>query len=335
MSLVKDIEELQKHISVESSTEMDSVTPLIDEAEEQYIVPAIGITLYETLLQRVEDDDATADQEKLLTKILKALAPLSYFVGLAEANTRISDLGLHTASTNDKERLMKWQFDNLSISLNRRGMMALDRLYVYLETKTNADWYTTWTASDAYTAHKDLLVNTAVIFNRYVELQSNRWFFIQLRPWLRAAEKNMIAPAISIAFYDVIKTAWKNNTTSAEQKTAIAKMQECISYMAYSLALKDPGFIQELIIIKSSSREQVEAQRNSLSQYEQQSDLYLNLATNALNDLKIYLNATASNSVFAEYFGSDQYTNPTPVADEPTGIDRRTKNGESNTSFFF
>lgn len=332
MKLIKDLEELKKYMPVDQNTSMDTIESSVTDAEDRYLMPALGDTVFNNLADGVEADDLTADEEALLEYCLKALAPLAYYIGLPELNVRMGDNGLHTAASSDVERLPKWMFDNLQIALCKRGFAALDRLYLYLEKGDGKDWYDDWKDSDAYSNYKDLLLNSAATLNEYVEAGFSRWFFMQLITWIKATERQMLVDTLGPAFFDELKEAFAEDDTDEYQDKLITYLQECISYMAYSKALSDPVFVQNLIVVNSTNRDQVEDQRSRIDDFKQQAQEYENLAQAALNRAINYLNKNASETIFTTWFESDLYK---AVDGSEGSFDERNNNQTSNGTFFF
>lgn len=332
-TLVKNIATLKDYINVEGSTKLPSISPSIVNAERNYIKKVLGATVYANLIDGVKNNNLTTDEALLLPEVLMALAPLAYYTGSPVQQVRSGDTGLHTSQSDSVERLTKWMYDEFRTQLLIDGYNALDNLYLYLEATTGADWYAAWAASDAFTTYKALFVNTASIFNQHVAIKNSRWLFSVMVPMLGNTETFFIEPALGTSFFDDLKTKWKNNNGSTLEKQVIAMLQKCISLMCYSKALRDPMFVNELIVVTATKTENVKAP--DVKAYEALSEEYKTMAESLLNKTIAFLNTEASPTVLIPYYESELYADP-DAQEVQTSLDQaRPGNKDAKGSFFF
>lgn len=331
--LIKDLDTLKKYIAVESSVK--TILPTTVEAEEQYIIPAIGRELYDALTDGVTNNDLSDDYLELLDKVLQALAPLSYHIGLPELNVRTSDKGLHNSTTQTQERAAKWQFDYMNYNLLRRGMAALDRLFIYLEKSTEKDWYEQWSESEAFTTYKQHIVNRADVMQKIGQapIANSRWLFLNMLPSMGTVESAFIFPAIGEEFYAELAAAYNPDEEDTVIKKANTLLIKTVSQLTYGLSLRNPAFLQEMIVVTSSTSEQIAALKADLEKFNVLADKHENYANGYLNELKSHLDSNASSTVFATYFLSSYYT-PPAVSSNSSFEERRPNNKSANGSFF-
>lgn len=332
-TLVKDIAKLKEFISAEGSTKLPTVSPAITNAERNYIKKVLGTTVYDNLLDGVENDNLTTDEAALLNEVLMALAPLAYYLGTPIQQVRFGDTGLHTSQSNDKERLTKWMYDEFRLQLLIDGHNAIDNLYQYLEATTGADWYADWSGSDSFTTYKTLFVNSAKVFAEHVTIKNCRWLFTLMLPMLGNTEEFFIEPATGKDFFDYLKTKWSADNGSADEKEAIRRLQKCIALMCYAKSLRDPLFVNELVVVTATKVENVKTP--DVKAYEALSKEYMEMAESMLNKTIAWFNEEATITTFQTFFESEKYVDPTTV-ENVTSLDQaRPGNKDAKGSFFF
>lgn len=330
MALITTIDQLKQYLPVEKSTFPSTFIPDVERAEEIYIKKITGQGVYDL----IATGSPTADALALLSKVRAALAPLAYQLLVPKLNVRVSDKGIHTSESTDKERAMKWMVDDLRNQLLIDGYNALDRLLEYMESKTTDDWYATWAASSEFASYKQYFLNKASVFQQHVNINGNRWLFAQMFPLIGNTETFFIEPAIGETFTATLKAKHLDNSGTTDEKNAIAKIQQCCALFVYSKALRDPNFLNELIVVTATRSDDIRKQENSLAHYFRLADDYENMAQGMLNKLRAFLNANASPTVFADFYESDLYQDPEEQG-SVSNFRKRSNNDSSETSFFF
>lgn len=331
--LVKDIATLKQFIAAEGSSSLAVQKPAIAQVERNYIQKVLGDAVYANLIDGVENNDLTADEELLLNEVMLALAPLSYYTGSPVQQVRFGDRGLHTSQSDSTERLTKWMYDEFRTQLLIDGYNALDNLFLYMEKQTGADWYEDWTESDAYTTYMALFVNSAKIFDDHVKIKASRWLFAYMVPMLGNTETFFIIPAISKELSDDLKTKCAAGAGTALEKELIVQIQKCIAMMCYSKSLRDPMFVNELIVVTATKTENVKAP--DVKAYEALSEEYKTMAESLLNKLVETLNAEASPTVLIPFYESENYVDPDTAEDQTSFDEARPGNKQAKGSFFF
>lgn len=326
MALIETTAVLKEYLAVDASNFPTTFLPSIKRAEESFIKKATGTGVYALITAANPTPDALA----LRDKARAALAPLAYCAMLPLLNVRAGDKGLTTSSTQTSEQARKWMVDDMRNQLLIDGYNALDGLYEHLESNTTADWYNTWKGSDAYTEYKQYFVNRAAIMQQYAHIKGSRWLYMQLLPGMQNVETFYILDTIGSAFFNDLKTKFRDETANSDEQYVIQSIQQIVSMIAFAEGLCNPAFVNEYAIIMASRSEDLKDGANSRD-YSKLADGYMNRAQALINRLSAYLNANASPSVFTSYYGSEQYdagsTGSSRLAD-------RTNNDSSNGSFF-
>jgi hypothetical protein len=330
--LFTEIKDLKEHISVDLAQKLGTVKPSITRAEKKYLVKILGKDLYETLASKQQENTLSDHESALLMQCLPALAYLSYYLGLPTQNTRFTDSGLHTSSSPDKERLPKWHYDELRLSLLHQGHDDIDTLYQYMEAATDADWFEDWQESSAFSQFKQLFIQSATQFSEHVNINESRWLYTQMKATIKNCELLYLKPSLGNAFFDELKTNIKEGL-SEEEESIMPLLQNALAHFSYSSALVDPLFRQELVntgtlkndaINATGSANNNSAFESLAKDYEAKGHLFMKMAVEEIN-------AMASASVFTTFFESDKYKNPEPLPSEMP----RFANDEAKGSFFF
>lgn len=284
----KTLEELQQCVKVNADTTVESLTPYIAIAQEKYLPTYLGTTLYNSLLNYYNDDNAVdnADYNGILPYIQRALANYALYHATDHFNVYFGDSGFTTAASNNmvpasKERVALYKQSCLDLAHE-----GIEQLLNYLElNKTDFD---EWVQSSASTINTRFTLRTAVQYSNFVDINNSRLVFIKIWPHLDRALEQIIYPNISKDLYDRLNT----DLTSPADDNYIAllpKVNSLLAFYSYSYYLQATQ--GEAMVIA----------------------LYNNYGAAKLKELVDYLIANATN--YPEYANSPQFT-----ANSPKGL---------------
>ena len=324
MALITQISELQQFTNAMSlATLPDDFAPSLNTIEDSVITDIIGAPQLATLRAAyiasipptspvVPMPGPLQDLWNAVNKVSVPLAVIDY-INNTMASTSAAGTAESSGAQTGSARL--WVTVQKKENLQKNAQRATDNLYEFLEA--NSANYTDWTASDQYTEYKELLVQTTKQFDAIVGIGKSRMLFKRLRPSIAEAEKMFIIPLIGQPFYDALITALKG-TPTAEQTQAVKMLREVIVRLAMSRTPMPLMFDENgVYYISTDSANTGEAisrnpSRNAIN--EQTMDGYkiqLKLTAQGFLDVAIkYLNATASSTIFPEYFNSSLYSSP-------------------------
>lgn len=322
MALITTVAELQQFSNAMSlATFPDDFAPSLNTIEDSVITDIIGAAQLATLQTAYDllvgiDHTPMGDAlSTLWTKVNKVSVPLAIIDFINNTMAGTSAAGTAEATANGIASARMWVTVQKKENLQRNAQRAIDNLYEFLEA--NKGDYAGWTASDQYTEFKELLVQTTKQFNSIVGIGKSRQLFIRLRPSISEAEKMYIVPLIGQPFYDVLIAALKA-APDANQVKAIQALREAVVRLAMARTPLPLMFDEHgVYYISTNAADTGEAisrnpSRNAIN--EQTMDSYkvqLRIAGEGfLAAAKKYLNATASDSIFHEYFVSPLYTDP-------------------------
>lgn len=258
--LVNTTEEIRAYVPTSVYSGDQSLLTLMEETEENILVPILGRKLYDKVCadyeQAVEEyggvTAAYVDKEKLTPEIRLIRLCQSPVVYIALANST----GILTVSLNDGGGLNQVytdgydKADEKAVSRFERdayfkGRRGLDRLLIFLEEDACSEdpvFAALWRESRYFYLQGDLLFTTAIEMNRYLDIGESREKFIALLPDVRYCQNAYIAPEIG---EDLTEALVKWSTRSLESdlftgegKDAVnAVWQKAVDKLRMTLAL--------------------------------------------------------------------------------------------------
>ena len=326
--LINNIADLKKFITVDASVEITSVMPYIQQSEQRYIIKVLGPALYKTL------DDAyaastrtnmpeplTDDLMALWTQVNMANANFAWYLYFPIANIRISEKGLVTSSTQETQQITKWMFDEAYLTLKRSAYNAIDGLYNFLAAGNvpapdTPSWYAAWSSGPGFSDYVDLFVNTAEVFSNLTPINNSRWMYTQMRSHLKRAEQLYARDFIGAAFFDHLKSVFKDGSADSDEKVVIQSLQDILSLMAYSMAITDPNIRQEITVVEGSQMDNIpsvgsnRADVDNRTSFDRVANKYASQAGQLMDQLRNFLNATATTAIYPLYYTSPLYVDP-------------------------
>lgn len=316
MPLINTIQEVRDAGVKVNFINEDSQIADITNAELMYIKPVLGKNLYEAL------SNAPGDEPDLLAKVQRALAPLAYFIDLANIQSQITDRGLATSQSENMTAAHKWEYEAARDSLEVKGCFALEELLGYL-SDPDVTANLNWTIPDEY----NLIFKTGIEFNKYFPLYQPYRTFFNLRPVLSQVQDQYIIATIGEDFFIEMrdlqlpadKTAWTDD--EKKQNAALQLIKKAAAYYTIAKAvdqlpvkISNNGFTVTLRDAMDKPNPQEQSAPNTQLFNLQKSAM---LSADAyMLQLSEYLNTNAGDTLFATYKNSSYYK--APVAEDDT-----------------
>ena len=236
--------------SVQESAQ--SILTLAEDAEETYLLPVLGRELFnhvDELYQQV-----SLDQDWLLPKNTKGTPPEERLIRLCQEvvvymtlannaglfSVSMNDAGLNTPSSQGYEEADEKRIDRFVKDAFKKGHRAIDRLLLFLEEDavTGDRLFTElWKSSRYFYHNHDTLFTTSVEFNRYVNIDGSREWFVKLLPDVRFCQDTFLAPQVGYELMGAL-LAYNIGTKPDDLKEADAKVWDlAIGKLKQALAL--------------------------------------------------------------------------------------------------
>ncbi len=219
--LFNNIEDLKKFIPVGKNFRMDDLKPILEnDSEPQVLVPLIGQALYDDLNTKVSKAEVTVTGK--LAEVLKRcryiIANHAMNAFVPSGRVTITNGGVVVSISDDTRSASAEQIGTLREQYEKNISNGIEDLYKYLEDNMSDAVLDLWKNSDAFTLQRSNFINTAVLFNQYVFISSNRTLFQKLRPIMSDVEQEKLIPVLGQDFYDTLKTKIKNGTLTSDEK---------------------------------------------------------------------------------------------------------------------
>lgn len=243
MALITTIPELKKYLSIDGNASMDSLRPFIDQAEQLFVKDLLGqafydyyLPLYITSMQ--EGGTAlSADNARLLPYIQRCLAFYTQMLAIPNLAVTFGDMGTRQHRADNSDAAPRWLQEKLQFNALKFGDTHADALLAFLEANASVSVYSQWYGSTAYTRSNGLIVYSATIASKHIDINDSRRVYLKLRSKIRDIETRIIPKLIGQAQYDDLVTDIKANTLSDEYKALIEKLEPVIARRALHLQL--------------------------------------------------------------------------------------------------
>jgi len=310
--LIDNLSQVLSAASVNVSNTIENWFPYIEEAQETFIKPVLGIGLYEQLqdamaLDPVPPDDGTTLENlaKLLEMVRKPLALYALWLGADEFGVSVSSQGIQVIETQTHKTAPQYRVQNLKENWIRRANTALDLVLKFLDE--HREDYPAYICQDS-----DLFIRNTLEFNSEVDIRESRRVFVALKPVIRSVERKYIRPALSAELFDELKQVLQSNAEmSKEQKALMDLIRPALAHLTISRALMeisidvlDWGIFDTAgnTFANVSSKQASNKDRISIMAETNQRD-----GEAELKALQQLLDETASETVYPLYFHSSRY----------------------------
>lgn len=185
-------EEFKQYLPVNVNTSFDTLAPAIGDAEEKYIRPLLGDTLFSSLAAYYAGGD-TSDETKnrVIARIQSAVLRAAYYENFALLAVTFSDTGVQDA--NGEYRAYRYQVESARDTLGRQAFEHLQLLYDELAASN----LRSWAADDPYNpVRTGSLFPTPREFFATVDMLPDYRLFARLRPQLTTSEQVSLAYVI-------------------------------------------------------------------------------------------------------------------------------------------
>lgn len=313
MTLILNAKRVRNYVIV-SSANNDSAVPKQRGAENDYIIPIVGQELFDTLETEAATDPA--DPSPLLDLAMNALAFLMYFKALPLIHAQITDMGIVNTATEKQTVVYRYQYENLREVLEEEGLAALERLLSFLIE--HQEDFPEWTGSEVYERLNSNLIKTGTDFNSLFHIYNPHRTFYTIQPLIQEVEDQYLVAKLGAAFFEELRDA----VTLDDNQTYVIKLlrqaEANLAIFKASIKLSVKVSAEGFTVMLSRNPDRADqgeenappAQlRNLQQQCEVDGNAYLKTAMN-------FIQANASNTVFATFFNSPLYKDPTIKKDD-------------------
>lgn len=213
------------------------------QAERKYLKPILGTDLYDALndAYTAEPSTLTEEQTKLLDYVQPSLVNLTLWMYTDKGNVEVSDSGIHINVTETRKAAFEWQVKRLRDSYLKRGADGLDDLLLFLE-ENEAD-YADWTDSDAQVEAREIFVQSAKNFQKYVNINSSRMTYTALLPIMRRIQEDRVRAVIGDDLYDELAGQVTDGAVSVDNEKLMRYIRPAMAHLSYAEGLDELAVI--------------------------------------------------------------------------------------------
>ena len=331
--LIDNLSQVLTAASINVSNSIENWFPYIGEAQETFIKPVLGGTLYQQLQETANPIVREPEQKPvdthlfdLLEMIRKPLALYALWLGADEFGVSISSQGIQVIETPTHKTAPQYRVQNLKENWIRRANTSLDLVLKFLDEHKGD--YPGFDPQDA-----DLFIRGTLEFNSEVDIRESRRVFVSLKPVIRSVEKKYIRPTLSAELFDELKEAWQLDEalTTAQLnlldliRPALAHLTIARALIEISIDVLDWGIFDTAgnTFANVSSKQASNKDRIAIMAEANQRD-----GEAELKALQQFLDETASDDVYPAYFHSGRYVG------KANAMQRNEFINKSDNSFF-
>lgn len=290
---------------LQKSMDFKTIEPFVATAERRFIATAIGKDFFEYLCGT---PDAKYNTIKGLA--IKATAWYAYFLALPHLRIVSGDLGVMMNQPSRTTMAPKWAHVDLLASTSENADAALEDLLEELNSLP-ATGYDEWTTSNGHDANRVRIIRNATQLTQHLPVvQNRRRTYLALRFYLDKAEDTIAREVCTDVVFDALKAkyATDQDNLTTEEKRLLTLIADLIAPYALYRAIPSLRLRVEADGLYVQTIDDA-MQNQSPSTYpavdELRKDL-LNTYKEAETALVKYLDATATESLFAGYYAKKQ-----------------------------
>lgn len=327
MALIKTIAEIKEVLPKFIPNNLDSkVLPAFDQAEYKYLVPIVGVELYNSIVTKYNGNTLTADDQVLIKRMRLVVCANVFRDEQAFGYLTLTENGIKKFQAKDTTEVRKWEYEKLEAALTATAADGTETLLQYLFEKKPQ----LWLDSDVYKSINQLLIKTGAEFSGYYRLFQPARTFFAIRTQLKDVQQLYINEGIGS---DLLKHLMELVDPSLQLKNYISYIKSALCYLTikeccaqFSVQFSDAGFT---VLNAAMNADLENAGRNSadaqalqlkMDSCDSRGQDFLNLARAELSKYYQSTDASADFKAAFEKGPLKDYTNP---ADRPTGNERR------------
>ncbi len=218
---------------INTTIELDSISPTIYDAARRHLVPWLGLEFYEELVTAAAGTPNAA-QTALLPYIRKALALLTMYEYSKVGKIEFGETGLHRVETDTRKSAFRYQEKEYVESMLEHGYDALEQMLLFLDREQAT--YTDWRDSEEGQAHLSALLNYAQDFRRLTSHQCDRYTFEALRPIIADIEVWGAEKLLPAEFWEGFKERHLEGSLTVAEKEVRKYMRQAFARRALEQA---------------------------------------------------------------------------------------------------
>jgi|GEM_PF-820775 len=223
MRIITTIDEVQDHIPVQMTSEIEVIKPFLSNIERSFLKKLIGINQLKALIivyeaaYSVYKDLSESDREnkrpidfiededirEAVDLAQKLVVGIGYHNAVPILSVKIGSSGIQVFSNTDTKQAFNWQVEDVKASLLDIGYEAIEELLTHLEE--SPDKFSEYIDSPEYISNEEFLINNATEFSKYFEIKNSRFVFSSISYLIRRIEMQVVKPLLGANFFSLLK----------------------------------------------------------------------------------------------------------------------------------
>ena len=237
------LEEVRKYIPVSAATSFVNISPFIQTAEVNFILPLLGQKLYDLVTQFYVHTNTlptgVAEETEglyatLVEHIQRALINLTYWSAFEFMNVLMNDSGFHRQETETEKTLFKYQEESLKSGFKNTGFDGLDTMLTFIEANMAA--FPLFAESPNYTERKASIIPNTHAFNKIFNINNSRLVFLRVSRFVSQVEDFEIQALLGSTLYERVKTEIAKASPDAKITALIPYLQKPLAHLAIARA---------------------------------------------------------------------------------------------------
>lgn len=231
-------EQAKKHLKLNTSLSKDNFAPFIPDAERKYIKPFLGEELF-SLIDAYASNPIELESPRLAALFPYVEVALSRFTLLIAApslDLHVGEQGFGVISSGSIAPASRDRVRDFMASIEKLAWDNIEDMIRFLEN--NKDDYSEWVQSEAFTMHTKNLINSAVQFSKFVDIEESRLTFHRLRQDMANVEDRWVKTLISEEQFDAfIEMLRDGESFSPMQSKLLYHLQSFVANLVAFLSL--------------------------------------------------------------------------------------------------
>ncbi|MCX6223783.1 MAG: hypothetical protein NTV01_03385 [Bacteroidia bacterium] len=237
------LEEVRRYIPVSLATTFSNISPFIQSAEINYILPLLGQPLYDLVmafyltpspLPTGITSGIAAKYTILLEHIQRSLINLTYWASFDFMNVLMNDSGFHRQESDTEKSLFKYQEDSLKAGFKNNGFDGLDTMLEFIEANMAA--FPLFAESPNYTGRKASIIPNTAVFNKIFNINNSRLVFLKISRYITQVEDFEIQAVLGASLYAKVKSELAKELPDAKVAALLPYIQKPLAHLSIARA---------------------------------------------------------------------------------------------------
>ena len=237
------LEEVRKFIPVSTATSFQNISPFIQSAEVNYILPLMGQKFFDqvtafydspTPLPEGITEESAPKYVILVERIQRSLINLTYWSAFDFMNVLMNDSGFHRQESDTEKTLYKYQEESLKAGFKNNGFDALDTMLEYIES--NITDFPLFLESENYTERRTSIIPNTTAFNKIFNINNSRLVYLKTARFIAQVEDFDIQACLGAELFARVKSELAKTTPDSKITALVPYLQKPLAHLAIARA---------------------------------------------------------------------------------------------------